>query len=62
MVIGEVFAQVRSQLRAQVLITCFAKEALLTPPSVLRKELEPGTTGKPKETAILGTVIIHYPV
>lgn len=63
MIIGQVFAQVRSQLRAQVLlIMCFAKGTSLTLPSVLRKELEPGTTGKPKETAILGTMIIHYPI
>lgn len=59
MVIGDVFAQVQSQLWAQVLIMCFAKGTSLTPPSILRKELELGTTEKPKETAILRTMIIH---
>lgn len=57
MVIGDVFAQVSAV--GSGAYNVFRERDFLTPPSILRKELEPKTE-KPKETAILRTMIIHY--
>ena len=57
MVIGDVFAQVSAV--GSGACNVFRERDFLTPPSILRKELEPKTE-KPKETAILRMMIIHY--